>query len=120
MRLPLLFAATIAVAGCQTESLEQQVASFQRNRLSATVQSDGTACGSRSELAALVMEGRQTGRPLSDAMAGVERADVDDIYKRDAQRMVLLAYGEPRYSTRDFQQRSVVEFANEAYRTCAL
>lgn len=96
------------------------MAKLRIGQLSAGIYSDGTFCGSRAELAAVVMDGRQSGRPLSSVMQRVAGAkDTPPAVREDARAMVLDAYSRPRFSTPAYQKRAVVEFSNEYYRSCA-
>mgnify|MGYP000040441913 FL=1 len=68
-------------------------------------------CLSVGTLATSVMQARQAGVDLGRAMeiAG----DSSSI-----QAMVLMAYGEPRFSTDEYQQNAVADFANTWMLSC--
>lgn len=62
-------------------------------------------CQDAGDLAEAVMTARQNGAPISQLM---EIANGQEIIVQ----MVLMAYGEPRYSTDQFQSRAIEDFRN--------
>ena len=62
-------------------------------------------CQDAGDLAEAVMTARQNGAPISQLM---EIASGQEIIVK----MVLMAYGEPRYSTDQFQSRAIEDFRN--------
>ena len=62
-------------------------------------------CQDAGDLAEAVMTARQNGAPISQLM---EIANGQEIIVK----MVLMAYGEPRYSTDQFQSRAIEDFRN--------
>ena len=62
-------------------------------------------CQDAGDLAEAVMTARQNGAPISQLM---EIANGQEIIVK----MVLMAYGEPRYSTDEFQSRAIEDFRN--------
>lgn len=71
--------------------------------LAASAQAD--QCQDAGDLAEAVMTARQNGAPISQLM---EIANGQEIIVK----MVLMAYGEPRYSTDQFQSRAIEDFRN--------
>ena len=71
--------------------------------LAASAQAD--QCQDAGDLAEAVMTARQNGAPISQLM---EIANGQEIIVQ----MVLMAYGEPRYSTDEFQSRAIEDFRN--------
>lgn len=68
-------------------------------------------CNNVSTLAHNVMKGRQTGMALSEMM---KHSQGEDWIKE----LMIDAYDEPRYSTPEYQQRTITEFANTYYLRC--
>jgi hypothetical protein len=72
---------------------------------------EGMDCEAIEALAKQIMIARQNNMPISRLMSvaggnpGIES-------------MVVRAYDEPRFSTRDYQQNAINDFANEAASTC--
>ena len=62
-------------------------------------------CQDAGDLAEAVMTARQNGAPISQLM---EIANGQEIIVK----MVLMAYGEPRYSTDQFQSLAIEDFRN--------
>ena len=62
-------------------------------------------CQDAGDLAEAVMTARQNGAPISQLM---EIANGQEVIVQ----MVLMAYGEPRYSTDEFRSRAVEDFRN--------
>lgn len=62
-------------------------------------------CQDAGDLAESVMTARQNGTPISRLM---EIANGQEVIVK----MVLMAYGKPRYSTDEFQSRAIEDFRN--------
>lgn len=67
-------------------------------------------CASFSESAEMVMEARQNGLPMREAMA------MSDMALWNA--LVQDAYDTPQYQTESVQQRVIRQFGNEVYAMC--
>tara|TARA_R110002153_G_scaffold258122_2_gene417472 strand:- start:404 stop:700 length:297 start_codon:yes stop_codon:yes gene_type:complete len=63
------------------------------------------------DLATAIMQGRQLGTPIAKL---IEIAEDNDF----AIALVLLAYGQPRYSTPEYQQRAADEFGSDIVVAC--
>ncbi|PMR71722.1 hypothetical protein [Halomonas heilongjiangensis] len=61
-----------------------------------------------------VMQGRQVGYPLPDMLSHVEGQQGQP----HLEEIIVWAYDEPRYETREFRLEAVSEFANEVMRDC--
>ncbi|NLA68292.1 MAG: hypothetical protein GX856_08645 [Gammaproteobacteria bacterium] len=73
-------------------------------------------CEMKAKIARGVMERRQTGFPVEDAM---EIARTAPEVARDYYRATTLAaYGQDRWSTPTMRLRAVEDFGNEAYMEC--
>ena len=67
-------------------------------------------CTTIGKLAAIIMENRQEGVDMSKLMEISETELV--------QRMVIVAYETPRYSSEGYKRTAVQDFANEAMGVC--
>ena len=68
-------------------------------------------CVAAGELATAIMQGRQLGTPITKLLEIAEDSEF-------AIALVLLAYGQPRYSTPEYQQRAADEFGSEIVVSC--
>lgn len=83
----------------------------------AETMSETQLCTVASELAKMVMQKRQEGVLMSAilvALDKVERNPFIDLSKK----LVIAAYEKPRYSTEDFKNRAIIDFANESMSVC--
>ena len=75
-------------------------------------------CAVFGEVAAQIMENRQADVPISKMMDAI----MDTIEDPDAQaaykEMVILAYEQPSYSTKEMRQSMVAEFRNQIELVC--
>ena len=76
---------------------------------------DGTLCGDFSHMAAMIMEGRQVGVPISSAMEVFRTDSASDKLFR---ALVKAAYQSPDYLTDQHRRNAVREFANKTYLQC--
>ena len=84
-----------------------------------SVESDGTLCGSYSSLAASIMRNRQSGVSIATSLAALRGNEgIPDVVMGNAIRLVTGAYRRPAFSTKEFQQKEITEFANQAYLAC--
>lgn len=67
-------------------------------------------CQPISEFAKAVMEARQAGVPLAQALKVSTMPTM--------QALIVSAYRKPRYSTEQYREHAAVEFANETLITC--
>lgn len=78
-----------------------------------------STCGGASKYAAVVMESRQYGVPMSKVLELVDRhkgelgGDVEPYVQ-----IVLIAYDVPMYSSETYKQAGIKEFANSTYEVC--
>lgn len=72
-------------------------------------------CSEIEELARQVMRARQVGVPLSEVLSA---GKPDGPAKRMVRHMAMIAYGGPRYSTEEYKQREIDEFANKFAHMC--
>lgn len=68
-------------------------------------------CQPISEFAKELMDARQAGVPLAQALT-VAR------HNATMEALIVSAYRKPRYSTEDYRERAAVEFANATLVTC--
>ncbi|SDO71535.1 hypothetical protein SAMN04487957_110103 [Halomonas shengliensis] len=68
-------------------------------------------CAVVSKLAREVMKARQTGTGISAMMAHSQGEDW-------IKKMIIAAFDEPRFSSREYQQRITTEFSNTYYLRC--
>jgi len=68
-------------------------------------------CMLAGELATAIMRAHQSGTPIADL---IEIADGDDIIIA----LILIAYGQPRYGSQEYQQRAVEDFTSEVVVAC--
>lgn len=79
-----------------------------------------TVCDAFYEFAHLMMEIRQAGSPLPEALAAVEAEskDLTPSEKKMMQSIVLEAYEHVRFSSKERQQAKIVDFANDMMLAC--
>ena len=68
-------------------------------------------CQPISEFAKELMDARQAGVPLAQALTVAH-------HNATMEALIVSAYRKPRYSTEDYQGRAAVDFANETLITC--
>lgn len=73
-------------------------------------------CAQKASIARTVMEGRQSGFPVEEAMEIARTAP--EVAREYWRGRVLAAYGLPRYSSDQYQRRAVEDFGNDAYMDC--
>ncbi|MBD9372782.1 hypothetical protein IB238_09135 [Rhizobium sp. ARZ01] len=83
---------------------------------SASAQGIYDDCPGAGKIARRMMEVRQLGVSLTDAMKVAEGADIS--VREFVVDLVKAAYSEPAYSTGEMQERSVEEFANGIELAC--
>ena len=71
-------------------------------------------CNNMSLLAKNVMENRQSGTPMREAMAIVPEDEGAELVRG----IVLSAYERPRYHTESNIQRAIEDFENDVYLDC--
>jgi hypothetical protein len=71
-------------------------------------------CEFLGEFAAQTMANYHDGRPLSKALSAVIGNPAESILSA----IIMLAYGEPKYSSPSYQKRSIDGFRNEAELGC--
>lgn len=71
-------------------------------------------CTTVSQLAGSIMELRQMGEPMQNLIMN----DDGEYSSKETNRLVLLAYEEPRFSTVKGVKTSIQDFSNEAFRHC--
>lgn len=73
-------------------------------------------CLALGYLANQVMEARQIGVPVDQALGVLN--EEDEVLLGIMQEIVLNAYQVPRFSGEDYQQRAITEYKNEVIVTC--
>lgn len=74
-------------------------------------------CKSMSELARIIMQKRQDGVPMSEIVEKVVNTTPQPL--QEVLRLtVISAYDKPRFNTPEIQQKTILDFENEAYLTC--
>lgn len=73
------------------------------------------SCALQGNLAATIMKNRQHGIPMSQMM----EVDTDPKIKDFMDALIIMAYESPRFSTEEMQKRSVDDFRDRAYLSCA-
>lgn len=68
-------------------------------------------CQPISEFAKELMDARQAGVPLAQALTVANR-------NATMEALIVSAYRKPRYSTPDYRERAAVDFANETLIAC--
>lgn len=68
-------------------------------------------CSTYSSLANKIMEARQGGVSMAEQMKIMAEDEI-------AQRLVVMAYEQPRYATDRMQSRTIVDFENTVHLTC--
>lgn len=81
-------------------------------------QSSNDHCSSIEGLARTVMEARQRGVSMSQIMQLIQQTNPDAATLALARRMVTDAFNEPRYSTREYQQRAATDYGNTWAAVC--
>ncbi len=79
--------------------------------MSAQANQDQEICDSYANLASIIMEQRQSGVSMREMMG---RADGREPHES----MVVEVYGMPQYSTPDFKNRAINEYADRWYLNC--
>jgi curli biogenesis system outer membrane secretion channel CsgG len=108
---------TAALAACQQQAPTPTAAASPPAAPEPTVAPKPTMaeisrrCSTYSSLANKIMEARQGGVSMAEQMKIM--AD-DEI----AQRLVVMAYEQPRYSTDRVQSKTIVDFENTVHLTC--
>lgn len=74
---------------------------------------DVEVCSEFADSAKMIMELRQQGVDLSEVM---KRKAIKDFEL--GRKIVLLAWGQPLYSTEEYKVRAVMQFKNEVFRQC--
>lgn len=74
-------------------------------------------CKSMSELAKIIMQKRQDGVSMSEIVEKVVNTTPQPL--QEVLRLtVISAYDKPRFNTPEIQQKTILDFENEAYLTC--
>lgn len=73
-------------------------------------------CAQKASIARTVMEGRQEGFPVEEALEIARTAP--EVAREYWREQVLAAYDLPRYSSAQYQRRAVEDFGNEAFMDC--
>ena len=74
-------------------------------------------CKSMSELARIIMQKRQDGVSMSEIVEKVVNTTHQPL--QEVLRLtVISAYDKPRFNTPEIQQKTILDFENEAYLTC--
>ena len=71
-------------------------------------------CTTISQLAGSIMELRQMGEPMQNLIMNED----GNVSSSETNRLVLLAYEEPRFSTVKGVKNSIQDFSNEVFRHC--
>lgn len=79
---------------------------------------DDSGCRFAMDLSEVVMKGRQLGVPITEPVDNFVGALEDKAEKDMVMKLILDAYDEPKYSTVEYQQEAVDEFANRYYLAC--
>ena len=74
-------------------------------------------CKSSTGAAKAIMSSRQKGVSMTEMMDKVVRP-ADPAIKDVARALVVDAYSRPRFDTPEFQQKSILDFENNAYLSC--
>lgn len=75
-------------------------------------------CQPISEFAKELMDARQAGVPLAQALTVARHNATVARHNATVQALIVSAYRKPRYSTPDYRERAAVDFANETLVTC--
>lgn len=76
-------------------------------------------CSAINQLAGSIMTSRQNGVPMEKAMTAMNSVSTTDGKVQETiNNMVMDAYQRPYYSSKELQQREVVEFQNRWYMQC--
>lgn len=74
-------------------------------------------CTEIAGLAEVIMEGRQNGTPMH-AMMDVAARVSDPAMNSATETLVIDAFSHPRYSTAQYKQNTIGDFADSAYLSC--
>lgn len=74
-------------------------------------------CSSYSDLSEKIMTNRQSGVAMSKMMSTVDGQK--DAMSKVIEEIIIEAYEKPRYSTERMQKRTIEDFRNSIYLTCA-
>jgi hypothetical protein len=78
----------------------------------------GDKCREFSKLAALIMENRQHGVPLTSVIEKIEGINDKPEVKSLLINLTIQIYKTPRYNVEANQQEAITEMGNEAYLMC--
>ena len=113
MRGTWIVGAALALTACQTTTSDTSPATRPTLRSDYLSPKDGTICGDIANLAAVHMEMRQRGVPISKALQPLGTS-ADDL----ARTMTLQAYARPAFSTQKYQDEAIREFGAEWRLSC--
>lgn len=85
---------------------------------SPSVLADMKSCDSYAKFSRSVMEGRQNGFPMRQAMEVANSEALDDDLRDLARKIVIAAYEESGYETESMKNKAIVDFENKVYMTC--
>ena len=83
----------------------------------AETMSETQLCTIASELAKTVMLKRQEGVLMSAMLVALDKVEQNP-FSDLSKKLVIAAYEKPRYSTEDFKNRAIIDFANESMSIC--
>lgn len=75
-------------------------------------------CELHSKSAKYIMEARQNGAPMSDAMKIASNGDSGPKLKELMRSIVVSAYETPRFGSKQLKDSAVSEFENKVYLSC--
>jgi hypothetical protein len=74
-------------------------------------------CEAHAKFAALVMKMRQAEMPITEVLTMVEKNFSENL-QGITKHLVRTAYSKPLYSSKEYKERSVIEFSNATYLEC--
>jgi len=75
-------------------------------------------CAKFEKFARTIMRCRQKGGSLTEMLKIVDKADMSDKGKDVCRIIILMAFEEPRYMTKEVQRRAEIQFGNRVSREC--
>jgi len=70
-------------------------------------------CYQRADAAATFMTARQVGRPLRELLEVLEKSDMEDLNS-----VAIEAFQQPRYSSSEYREDAITDFANKKLVEC--
>lgn len=75
------------------------------------------SCADVASVAEFIMQSRQDGVPMKAQYDRAEKT-TDTAFKQWAKEVIIIAYNEPKYTSKTYKQQAVAEFGSRAFMEC--